>query len=208
MFLQESLLRKALGEVGIVPGPKDVSIDHINGRNSVKGLVLPIKYPREYLDRANAIPIDRKYRYTFSGNMAQKGGRREMVKPFEGPHSFIEENNHGRDVTVKFEFNPAYYTLLRSGWFGLCPNQKDWCGPAGTAWTYRMIECAFARTLPIVFRETPYSASFMDGFQFFWDDQPHLFDDYNEKIEKNAAFALEKFFITDREVAFLKEAFS
>jgi hypothetical protein len=201
MFLQEWLFRTAMAEVGIDLTGRDIAIDHKNGTERVGKSLFSLKYPRDYLARADAIPLNRKYMYVFSGNMAPSGERGSMLAPFERPDSMIEANNTGRDPKQKYRFNPDYYALMRSSRFALCPHQKNWNGPPATAWTYRFVEACFSRTLPIVFREAPCGAKFLDGFEYFWDDQPHDGTDYDRKIEQNHALVLERFFLTADDIA-------
>jgi hypothetical protein len=206
MYLQEYLFRKALGECGIVPAAGAVTTDHLLGRNRLYNCEFGIKYPREYLQKANALPVDRRYKYVFLGNMDAAGCRKEMLAPFMGPESLISEDNYGRNPKTKYSFNPDYYGALRSGYFSLCPHQVNWAGPRESMWTYRFIESAFSGALPVVFRRAPCSAEFMDGFQYFWDDEEHELANYEEKIEANKRVAEARFFLSDDEVSRIKEA--
>lgn len=152
------------------------------------------------------IPIDRKYRYVFLGNMSPAGGRREMLAPFMGKDSLISEDNYGRNPNTKYSFNVLYYSALRSAWFSLCPHQADWKGPEDAKWTYRFIESAFSEVVPIVFRRAPCSESFLNGFEYFWDDENISLDDYDLKIASNKRLAEGRFFFTSEEVGSLKAA--
>jgi hypothetical protein len=204
MLLQEHLLRSALAEQDFDANAAKIQIDHKNGFNFVNGHKFNIKYPFRYRELAEAIPIDRKFKYVFSGHMSPEGGRKEMLEPFDGPESHIEKNDFGRKRSTKFGFNDDYYKLMRSGRFSLCPHQQDWRGPKKTAWTYRFIEAVFSRTLPICFRAAPCGPQFLEGFNVFWDDDAHTLDNYEHKVESNYALAGERFFFTPAEVALLK----
>lgn len=205
MYLQEYLFRKALLEIGIEP-KTPVTIDHLRGRNSVYGIELGIKYPREYLTNATAIPVARKYSYVFLGNMDAEGGRKEMLAPFMKADSLIEEDNYGRNAKTKYSFNVMYYTALRSSRFSLCPHQLNWQGPREAMWTYRFIESVFSETLPIVFRRAPCSEMFLDGFCYFWDDENINLEGYEAKISANRLLAEKRFFFVDEEITRLRAA--
>jgi hypothetical protein len=205
-MLQEYFVREALKEIGLRPRAGDVQIDHELGQNEVYGLRFGIKYPREYLRRTDLIPINRKYKYAFSGNMQASGRRKEMLAPFEGPESFIEETQYGRNANTKYSYNDEYYTLIRSSYFSLCPHQADWKGPVETMWTYRFIESTFAKSLPIMFRLAPCSEVFLAGFQYYWDDEAHGMENYDEKLEANRRLAEERFFFTSEEADRIKQA--
>lgn len=205
MYLQEYLFRQALMEVGIVPeGP--ISIDHMRGNSGVYGVQFGIRYPRAYIKKASELPIDRKYKYVFLGNMNSTGRRKEMLEPFMGVDSLISEDNFGRNPETKYSFNALYYSALRSSYFSLCPHQADWQGPRDAMWTYRFIESTFSETLPIVFRLAPCSEQFLDGFHYFWDDEAHSLDNYQEKVKANKKLAEKRFFMADEEVDRLKAA--
>ncbi len=206
MMLQEYFIRTALNEIGLKPSHSDVRIDHDRGINYAYGLQFGLKYPKEYLTRADLIPIERKYKYAFSGNMNADGRRKEMLTPFIGTDSFIEENNFGRDPNKKYSFNSTYYSLLRSSYFTLCPHQADWKGPTDAMWTYRFIEAAFARSMPVVFRRAPCSELFMKGFHYYWDDEDHSLENYEAKLDDNRQLAEMRFFFTIEDVDRLKHA--
>jgi hypothetical protein len=203
-MLQEYFLRRALAEIGVHPSSNELQIDHVSGINRVYGVTLGLKYPREYLAKADTLPIQRRFKYAFSGSMQPSGKRKEMLAPFMQQNSRIEEDNYGRNISTKYRFNTDYYALIRSCYFSLCPHQADWTGPVETMWTYRFIESTFAKALPIVFRLAPCGEPFLRGFHYFWDDEEHSLDNYEEKLMVNRLLAEERFFLTAEEIAKLK----
>ena len=138
--------------------------------------------------------------------MQPSGRRKEMLAIFEGPESFIEASQYGRNRNTKYSFNEEYYTLIRSSYFSLCPHQADWTGPVESMWTYRFIESTFAKSLPIVFRLAPCSEVFMQGFQYYWDNEVHSLENHEEKLAANRRLAEERFFFTPEEVKQIKQA--
>lgn len=206
MFLQEYLLRKALREEGIDTPDLPIIVDHLNGLNFIGGVPLEIKYPASYLDLTHAMPRTHRYRYVFCGNMAASGARRKLLAAFVGPYSYIEESNYGRDPTKKYSFNRSYYERMRQGIFALCPHQVDWTGPPDTAWTYRFIEATFAEVLPVCFRAAPCGSEFLRGFHYYWDDETHSLEGYQEKVDQNKALTARRFFLSTDEVEAVKRA--
>jgi len=197
MMLQEYLFRTALMELGMEP--TELHVNHLTGEIRLGDHVFGLKYPVEYVRRIDELPLERKYRYVFSGSTEAHGNRLEALEAFQGPNSHLETNLYGRNETTKYTFNVEYYSLLRSSYFSLCPHQAYWPGPKELAWTYRFIESAFSKTLPIVFRKLPCGKRFLDGFEFFWDDEEHDLKDYEEKLEHNRKLAEERFLISLKE---------
>jgi len=193
VMLQRRLLELALEEVGLHSQKLKITIDHINGRANVSGVEVGIVYPRQFFANAVNLPGEKMRDYYFNGAMPESGGRKQMLQPYvDRAESLIVSSIEGRNNRKKGQFNTDYYSGLRASRFTLCPHQADWPGPKETMWTYRFVEACIAKSIPIVFRETPLGDQFVNGFHFLWDDkEPHVYDE--ALAIKNRRLALERF---------------
>jgi hypothetical protein len=200
MYLQEWFLRTALAEAGVDHSLLAIRVDHMRGINYIGANALPLKYPASFLERTAAIPIARKHRYVFAGNMGPAGGRKPILEKFTGKDAIIIDSNTGRDPQKKYGFDESYYQLLRSGYFALCPNQQDWPGPPEYAWTYRFVEACFACAVPICFRKAPLGERFLSGYEYLWDDEEHTTDGYEAMLGRNYSVCRQRHFLSKSEL--------
>lgn len=204
MMLQEHFLRQALAEHFDDLTGFSIEIDHLNGVNTVNGIALPIKYSKKHVASIEMLAGEKKYRYAFSGFISTQGGRQELLAPFVGSDSFLESSGYGRDPTTKYEFNSAYYGLLKSTLYALCPHQLDWPGPENTRWTYRVIEACFSRAMPVIFRRAPCGPGFLQSITVAWDDETHAPAPLQDLLTSNFTKALHYWTLQPHEIAALK----
>lgn len=207
LLKQEAMLRLALREEGLNPKKLDIKIDHVNGYNTVNGIVLPIIYPKSFFKKAEKLhAVEKVLTFYFNGNMSDAGGRKEMLSKFERDDSKLVESDYGRSKYTKKKFNNIYYAELASSKFGLCPHQKDFVGNQETMWTYRFIECCMVLTIPVIFKETPLGEKFINGF-YYVDDEEVLSNKMaydHDKALQNFASCVEKFSLSKDVVLQLK----
>jgi len=185
---QEALLRLCLTELN---RKVDYSINHDTGVNIIESQVFGILYPLSFFLKADTYSFNQEKRFyaSFQGFIDLAGGRLKMLKPFMNRNDcLIINDNYGRNVLNKFKFNDEYFKNMSMSRYVLCPHHVNWKGDIHKLWTYRFLEAIIAKSIPVVFRETPLSIEFTNGFDFFYDDQipTDLSDeDYNEIVNKN-----------------------
>jgi hypothetical protein len=200
MYLQEWLFREALAEARVDHERLPIRVDHLNGRNLIGDVSLSLKYPAYFLRHIDQLDTRKTYKYVFRGFISPSGGRQDMLKRFAQPGSIVQHSADGRDERTKFQFQRNYFDLMKSGYFALCPNHKDWPGDPVNAWTYRFVEACFSRTLPVCFRDAPLGDAFVQGFECSWDDADHSLEDYDDKVERNRDLARQRFCLTREEI--------
>lgn len=211
---QEMLLRLALEEKGLDPKKLDLKCNHDLGINFVNGIEFGIKYPDSFFYKAQKqIPFKKKFSFYFNGNMSTQGEREQLLKPFKNlKNCLIIASNEGRIVKNKDKFNTKYFELFANSRFGLCPHQVNWEGNLDELWTYRFVESCFVESVPILFRKTPLSNNFVEGFYFLWDDQvlemykKNELLDFNDKVKENTLKAKQKFCFTANEIELIKNS--
>jgi hypothetical protein len=184
MKLQEFFCRTALAEHGIT----DVSIeeDHIRGLTFINGHQFGIKYPLAYVNKINELSREKKYEYCFLGKFGKLRG--QLLERFIGDNSKIGETRNGRDPNTKYTFDTEYFQTISNTKYSLCPNQgNDKKYKHEYGWTYRLIETVLCKSVPIVFRDTPYGEKFIKDIEFLWDDTEHNLtnDQYYKLVERN-----------------------
>ena len=200
VFLQKRLLELSLSEIGIQTKGLPISIDHENGTAKVGSVDVGLVYPRRFFTCARILQKKiRHFEYYFNGAMPANGGRREMLEKYLSRNdSKILESYHGRKNSNKGRFNESYFSDLGNSKFALCPHQADWPGPRETMWTYRFVEACMAGSIPILFRATPLGSKFIDGFHFFWDDTPCVYQ--HDLAMENQRLAIERFTLGNSEI--------
>jgi hypothetical protein len=183
MLLQEYLFRLALKEHGI---NKDFEIDHRNGWNTIQGHKFGIKYPMSYIDQIKKLSHEKIYDYCFIGSWTDNKGRKEILEKYQSLNSLMYHSSNGRDPKVKYQFDLEYYQAMCKSKFGLCPGHPA-MPKHPNRWTYRFIESAFCRAIPVMFQETVYGADFVRDIFYVWDDElpGRQIDDYNRIVEEN-----------------------
>jgi hypothetical protein len=188
MLLQEYLFKSALKEHGI---NKDFEIDHRNGWNIIQGKKFGIKYPMSYIDQIKQLSHEKIYDYCFIGSWTDNKGRKEILEKYQQLNSLMYHSSNGRDPKVKYQFDREYYQAMCQSKFGLCPGHPA-MPKHPNRWTYRFIESAFCRAIPVMFQETVYGADFVRDIFYVWDDElpGKNIDRYDDVIEQNYIKAL------------------
>jgi hypothetical protein len=188
VLLQEYLFRAALKEHNI---ECDVKIDHKNGWNFINDEKFGIKYPVSYIDQIKKLSGNKIYDYCFIGSLTDNKGRKEILEKYKDLNSIICHSSNGRDPNKKYQFDTEYYQALCNSRFGLCPGHPA-MPKHPTRWTYRFIESAFCKAIPVMFEETIYGESFIRDIFYVWDkDLPEKsFESYKDKIEENYTNAI------------------
>jgi hypothetical protein len=206
-FMQYQLVEKAVQEAGITN--YTINIDHQNGWNYVNGVKLNLKYPKSFLTQCNQLNNDKKYLYGFKGGFTAGSAdyhRTKLLQKYvQRPDSKVVDTMVGRKRANKAGFDTEYYQLLASSWFSLCPNWAGKWWSHDNAWTYRFIESMFARSLPIVFNETPLGKNFQRDFHVFENNDIHDKENYKEKIESNYKKAVNIWTLNAKEIKSIKK---
>lgn len=171
---QEALLRLSIAEAGLEPS--EVVVDHDGGTSKLDERVVGLVHPASFFDSTRGLTeADKRIDFFFSGYVNDRNGRRELLAPFaERPNSIVEESDRGRDPRSKGEFDLRYYARLSVARFGLCPHHRNWTGSREKLWTYRFVDCCLVGAIPVVFRATPLSEGFVNGFFYRYDDDPEF----------------------------------
>jgi len=199
MNLQIFFMTKALAEHNITDA--QIEIDHIYGKTYVNGLEFGIKYPLEYVGNIDKLSKKKIYKYCFLGKFGKERG--DLLSPFIGHESKIENNRKGRDNKTKFMFDTEYFQTISSTQYSLCPNQgstEKYKHEYG--WTYRLIETVLCKSVPVAFRATPYGQKFIRDIEFLWDNETHKLSDtdYNRIVEKNYEKGLQYWTLQPQEI--------
>lgn len=203
-LLQFRLLKQAIQEEGIDFRAIDTNtkINHQNGYVEFNGRRIGLKYPKSYIEKINELPKQKVYDFCFIGHFEDKG-RQELLQKYQSKNSYIKNSFNGRDPKVKYEFDNSYYSIISSTKYGLVPNHKGPWYDHEYAWSYRFIECVFAKSLPILFKETKLGKHFLKDYHYIWDDEFIILEQetYNKFVEQNYSMALKEFVLQPEEIS-------
>lgn len=162
-LLQELLARRALRDLCAPEDP--LSVDHLEGRNSIGDTELDVIYPMSWVSRSLQLTQAKTYRFVFIGLAGTD--RLESLEPFRQRHdSLIKETRLQRLPLQKGRFRRSYWEAMHRAEFALCPQRADWPGSRERAWTYRFIEATLTWSIPVLFDETPLGADFVRNFHY------------------------------------------
>jgi hypothetical protein len=206
-LMQYQLLELALEEAGILNA--EIEVDHVKGLNRVNGLVLELKYPHSFIEHIKTLSTEKLYNYGFKGTTtfgAASLNRNKILEKFNTPDNIIVSTNVGIKRKNKKEFDRDYYQLLANSKYSLCPNWGGVHWDHEYAWTYRFIEAAFCKSIPIVFDETPLgSNNTKDILHFKTSNLPDLTnEEYLKIVEDNYLKAINYWTLTSDEIVKLK----
>jgi hypothetical protein len=92
------------------------------------------------------------------------------------------------------------FKIMSNSKFGLCPGHPA-MPKHPNRWTYRLIESAFCRAIPVMFKETVYGGSFVRDIFYVWDDaQPELINNYDAIVEENYTKAVKYWTLQPEEI--------
>lgn len=202
MLLQEYLFKSALQEYGI---DSKFTVDHKNGINTIGDISFGIKYPLSYIERIEALNKEKLYDYCFIGSWTDKKGRKEILEKYTQLNSRMYHSSNGRDPNKKYLFDVEYYQTMCQAKFGLCPGHPA-MPKHPNRWTYRFIESAFCRAVPVMFQETVYGDSFIRDIYYVWDhDQPQVLDNYTDVVEDNYTKAVKYWTFQPEEIELIRD---
>lgn len=187
-LMQYQLLKLALLEEDVTS--EDIIVDHKKGLNYVNGKELELKYPNSFVHKIASLSTEKKYQYCFKGGLTCSSAtfnRTALLEKFQGPNSVITDTQYGIKRKDKTVFDEPYYQLLSNSLYSLCPNWAGKHWDHDFAWTYRFIESALCKTLPVVFRETPLGTNNTKDLFFLWSDELHTLskEDYSNAVNDN-----------------------
>jgi len=202
-LLQFRLLKQAIQEEGIDFRAIDTNtkINHQNGYVEFNGRRIGLKYPKSYIEKINELPKQKIYDFCFIGHFEDKG-RQELLQKYQSKNSYIKNSFNGRDPKVKYDFDTSYYSIICSTKYGLVPNHKGPWYDHDYAWSYRFIECVFAKSLPILFKETKLGKYFLKDYHYIWNDEFNFLGDdtYDNVVEQNYQKAINEFILQPEEI--------
>jgi hypothetical protein len=174
---QEALFHMALSELNIKINK--FSINHKEAKCYNDGKEYSVIFPLSFFKAIKNLNGEKKYDYSFVGLYIND---RKWVKEFEGENNKIIFSNNGR-ITGKTEFDKNYYGTIKASKFSLCPK-------GDFNWTYRFIESALCRSIPII--ESKYLDPIMEGFIWYdyKDTANHIFD--RQIVEHNYRLAVQR----------------
>jgi hypothetical protein len=185
-LLQYQLFKLALEEENIFT--ENISIDHYLGTCTVNGIALNLKYPKSFVNRCILLDSEKKIDYCFVGAFVAKSNgidRLQLLSKYQGLNSKIINTTAGRKKKNKAIFDKEYYQTISNSKFSLCPNHSGEVYRHENAWTYRLIESCFSKSIPILFKETPLGKNFIKDIFFLWNDEEHNVDNYCSIVENN-----------------------
>lgn len=201
-MMQYQLLDLALKEEGL--NNCEININHKTGFSTVNGVEVYLKYPKSYIEKISNLNFTKKYNYVFKGGLTfgnSSINRSDILFNYmQRQDSLIIGTTVGIKRKDKTEFDNSYYQLLCNSNFSLCPN---WTGEQWNheyAWTYRFIESCFSKSIPIIFKIQPLGKIFTKDIIFYWDNEPHLTNNYNAIVENNYKKALEYWTLQSKEI--------
>lgn len=206
-LMQYQLLELALEEVRITNA--NIEIDHVKGLNRVNGVILELKYPYSFIDKVNNLSADKIYNYGFKGTTtygAASLNRSQILEKFNIEGNMIISTDVGIKRKNKKEFDTSYYQLLSNSKYALCPNWGGVHWDHEFAWTYRFIEAAFCKSIPITFDETPLGKNNTKDIVYFSNSKlPNLSDvEYKEIVERNYSNSLKHWTLSTEEINLIK----
>jgi hypothetical protein len=143
------------------------------------------------------------YNYVFKGTTVYERAslkREDFLYPYYVDGNKIISTDIGLTRKNKAEFDSSFYQLMCNSYFCLSPNWGGDLWDHKDAWTYRFIEAAFCKSIPIVFRETPLGKHFTNNIIFCWNDEKHSLTNYNEIVEKNYEIACQRWTLQKEEI--------
>lgn len=207
---QTIILNLALQEADIDPNSCEIVIDHDKGFSYVNDVKLPVIFPKQWFENTSKLHSNKKeYKFYFNGHIGERSSRKELMKSFlDREDCKIVWSNDGRDVKSKDKYNVDYFSGLSKSKYGLCPHQVDWPGNKDFLWTYRYIECLMSKVIPVIFRKTPLSDTFINDSYFVWDDDilKTEIEHDQEHLDYNYNFALSKFTLNETQIRTIKKS--
>ena len=145
MTHQEAHFRNALKEAGMKSN--SVRVNHHKGTCHANGIDYPLIWPKSFVAKCIELHKDKRdFKFAFMGNIAATGdiGRdRKWVYEYDNrEYSAIVPTTNGRRI-VKGSFDKKYFTLLGNTSYALCPKGE-------VPWTYRFLEAAFMKCIPVL----------------------------------------------------------
>jgi len=205
-LLQYQLFNEALSEYSI---SVEFDINHQSGTNTVNQYTVGLKYPQSVISNCKLLNQHKIYDYCFVGAfMAKSNGvdRQQLLSKFVGPKSKIVNTIAGRKRKNKTLFDSEYYQTIANSKFSLCPNHSGEWYTHDDAWSYRVIETLFAKSIPIMFKDTPFGKNFLKDIFFLWDDNVHNISDaeYQHIVEDNYQKAIKYWTLQPDEIENIK----
>ena len=160
-------LKKALLEVTDTIDNIEFDEKHFEGMNVIGDFIVPVTFPKYLLEYISTIDKPKTIKYNFIGNILEN---RKWVSKFKSQtSSWIKESSSGSDATRKFKLDTFYYKIVSRSKFTLCPI-------GDCPWSYRLFEAIMCLSIPIVERGSP--DIFVKNYNFFYDDEVHVYDFY------------------------------
>lgn len=200
---QEQLLRLALRERGLDDSLLTIEVDHVAGKSIVGDKEVGIVYPDSIIQRSGYEDNKKTISFYFNGMITEDGARQRLLQPFVPmPAAEIIHSVKGRLRWKKSTYNKGYWSQMAAAQYCLCPHHTDWSDGKELLWTYRFIETALVRSVPILFAETPLSEEFTRGFNYLWDREilsgKRLSGlEYRAAAEENRLLAIQRFRLPD-----------
>ena len=203
MLHQEALLRRALDEQCV--SYKTIKLNHLAGTAKIIGIPnapdrdVGLIYPRSFFEAAEEMMANEKKlpQYFFQGHCPTTGSRVALFNAFKKAEVCrsqvqINRSKFARQAGNKGKWDRIYFLWLARAQFGLCPHHLNFPAQGYGLWTYRFVDCCMVGALPVLFRETPLCAKFIEGFHVLWnDDTTHT---YNRRLAiQNRQLAQERF---------------
>lgn len=201
--MQGQLFRLALKEANIDETMCELDVDHKSGLNCINGIELDLKFPISYIEKINALSHKKIYKYGFKGTTFYERAsvrREDFLSPYYTEENLIISTNIGLTRKNKAEFDESFYQLMCNSYFCLAPNWGGDLWDHDDAWTYRFMEAALCKSIPIVFHETPLGKRFTNGICFYLNNQDHTLDDYEKIVEKNYITAVKRWTLQQEEI--------
>jgi hypothetical protein len=155
----------------------NIKIDHLYGINYINdNKKLPIIFPLYIKDYIFNIKKEKTIDYNFIGKITI---HRNWIEKYNSTNSYIDNNNNGRDVSIKYNIDTKYYDILCKSKFTLTPT-------GDCPWSYRFFEAIMCLSIPIL--ENNSNDIYMKNYFCYFDNDTHIYyedkaiDNYNKFI--------------------------
>lgn len=192
---QQALFEEALAEVGYqFDNSRSISIDHETPKCFFKEESFELVFPLRFLRECRQLNYSKSLDFCFRGIRTTK---REWVNGFNSANSKISFTDKGRKIE-KHHFDTEFYQEMAHAKFTLCP--------AGDfLWTYRFLEAAMCKSIPIIERGKEHF-HFSDFVFYYSDmDKADILNSWNvTHVQHNYRLFLQRHTLLDRFI-FLNE---
>lgn len=210
------LLKKSLHEAGIDFTKCAILINQDQGYSKVNGIKLNIMYPISYWNAMETYHSMKKTNwFQFKGKNYIPLQDKENPDKTRQPLLDQFSSRAGADIVITTKgsipstfsvktLDEEYYTAMAKSRYVLCPHYVDNPGTFEHMWSYRFIEAMMVKSMPLLYKETPLSSNFTNGFNFVWNDLDSYPEPDQSLLDENFVKAKEKHSLSAENITNIK----